>query len=55
MKNKHHKIYILLFLIVIFSFNLGCAYLNSSLFINGTSIVSANVWKVGLDNLNIAF
>ena len=54
MKNNHHKVYILLFLIVIFSFNLGFAYLNSSLFINGTSIVSANVWEVGLDNLNIA-
>ena len=50
---KHYKIYLLLFLILILSFSLGYAYLNSSLYINGTSIISANVWEVGLDNLNV--
>ena len=50
---KYKKSYFLMFLILILSFSLGYAYLNSSLYINGTSIINANVWEVGLDNLNV--
>ena len=44
---------LLLFLLILFGIGTGYAYLNSSLYINGTSIISANVWDVGLDNLNV--
>ena len=50
---KRYKNYLLLFFVLTLSFSFGYAYLNSSLYINGTSIISANVWEVGLDNLNV--
>ena len=50
---KRYKTYLLLFLVLVLSFSLGYAYLNSTLYINGTSIINANVWDVELENLNI--
>ena len=55
MNNRKFKNNILLlFLLILLGLGTGYAYLNSSLYINGTSIISANVWDVGLDNLNIS-
>ena len=53
MKKKKRNLYFLLILIIMFSFSVGFSYLNTSLFINVTSIVNANVWDVSLDNLNV--
>lgn len=53
MKKKKRNVYFLLILIILFSFGIGYSYLNTSLFINVTSIVNANVWDVSLDNLNV--
>ena len=52
-KRSLRKNILLLFIVVLFSVGTGYAYLNSTLYINGTSIISANVWDVSLDNLNI--
>ena len=46
--------FVVLFIIALLSFSVGYSYLNSSLFINGTSVISANVWDISLDNLNIS-
>ena len=46
--------FVVLFIIVLLSFSVGYSYLNSSLFITGTSVISANVWDISLDNLNIS-
>ena len=53
MKKKKRNLYFLIIIIIMFSFGIGYSYLNTSLFINVTSIVNANVWDVSLDNLNV--
>ena len=52
-RRKRKNIFIFIFIIIFFCFGVGYSYLNSSLFINGTSIINANVWEVGLDNVEI--
>lgn len=53
-KERFKNNILLLFFVVFFCMGSGYSYLNSSLYINGTSIVNANLWNVGLDNLNIS-
>ena len=53
MIRRNNNIYIFLIIVVLFFMGIGYSYLNSSLYINGTSIINANLWDVGLDNLNI--
>ena len=52
-RRRNNNIYIFLIIVVLFFMGIGYSYLNSSLYINGTSIINANLWDVGLDNLNI--
>ena len=54
MNKKNLKNSILLFIVILFGMSTGYSYLNSSLYINGTSIISASVFDINIDNLYIS-
>ena len=52
-KIKFKSKILILFIVITYGIGIGYAYLNSSLYINGISIINANVWNISLDNLNV--